>query len=100
MAKAGAAILRTFPSSVGVPESNRQALIALLNARLADSTDLRTQVKWAHWNVKGLHFIQSTNCSIPWPLTSKIRPTALPNALPFWAVSPMVPPGKSPRSQA
>jgi len=26
--------------------------------RLADSTDLRTQVKWAHWNVKGLHFIQ------------------------------------------
>jgi len=48
---------RTFPTSVGVPEENRQPLIALLNARLADSTDLRTQVKWAHWNVKGLHFI-------------------------------------------
>jgi starvation-inducible DNA-binding protein len=30
----------------------------LLNHRLADSTDLRTQVKWAHWNVKGMHFIQ------------------------------------------
>lgn len=58
MAKAAAASLRTYPSSVGVPESNRQALIALLNARLADSADLRTQVKWAHWNVKGLHFIQ------------------------------------------
>lgn len=58
MAKAAAATVRTFPSSVGVPENNRQALIALLNARLADSTDLRTQVKWAHWNVKGLHFIQ------------------------------------------
>jgi starvation-inducible DNA-binding protein len=58
MAKAAAATLRTYPSSVGVPENNRQALIALLNTRLADSTDLRTQVKWAHWNVKGLHFIQ------------------------------------------
>jgi len=58
MAKAATATVRTYPSSVGVPENNRQALIALLNARLADSTDLRTQVKWAHWNVKGLHFIQ------------------------------------------
>jgi starvation-inducible DNA-binding protein len=58
MAKAAAATLRTYPSSVGVPDNNRQALIALLNIRLADSADLRTQVKWAHWNVKGLHFIQ------------------------------------------
>jgi len=58
MAKPATAAVRTFPSSVGVLENNRQALIALLNARLADSTDLRTQVKWAHWNVKGLHFIQ------------------------------------------
>jgi starvation-inducible DNA-binding protein len=57
-AAAAAAMLRTVPSSVGVPENNRQALIALLNQRLADSTDLRTQVKWAHWNVKGMHFIQ------------------------------------------
>ncbi len=58
MPKAATATLRTYPSSVGVPENNRQALIALLNARLADSTDMRTQVKWAHWNVKGMHFIQ------------------------------------------
>lgn len=58
MAKPAAATVRTYPSSVGVPESNRQAINALLNARLADSTDLRTQVKWAHWNVKGMHFIQ------------------------------------------
>jgi starvation-inducible DNA-binding protein len=58
MAKPAAATLRTYPSSVGVPEENRQAIIALLNTRLADSTDLRTQVKWAHWNVKGMHFIQ------------------------------------------
>jgi starvation-inducible DNA-binding protein len=55
---AATATTRYFPTSVGVPETNRQAIVALLNARLADSTDLRTQVKWAHWNVKGLHFIQ------------------------------------------
>jgi len=58
MAKAADATLRTYPTSVGVPENNRQALIALLNARLADSADLRSQVKWAHWNLKGMHFIQ------------------------------------------
>ncbi len=58
MAKAATATVRTFPSSIGVPENNRQALIALLSARLADSADLRSQVKWAHWNLKGLHFIQ------------------------------------------
>jgi starvation-inducible DNA-binding protein len=58
MPKAATATARTYRTSVGVPEHNRQAIIALLNARLADSTDLRTQVKWAHWNVKGLHFMQ------------------------------------------
>ena len=29
----------------------------LLNARLSDLVDLKTQVKQAHWNVKGPHFI-------------------------------------------
>jgi starvation-inducible DNA-binding protein len=58
VAKAAAATVRTYPSSVGVPENNRQAIIALLNQRLADSVDLKSQVKWAHWNVKGMHFIQ------------------------------------------
>lgn len=43
MAKPATATARTFPTNVGVPESNRQAIIALLNARLADSTDLRSQ---------------------------------------------------------
>jgi starvation-inducible DNA-binding protein len=57
VAKPASATVRTFPTSVGVPENNRQALIALLNQRLADSVDLKSQVKWAHWNVKGMHFI-------------------------------------------
>jgi starvation-inducible DNA-binding protein len=59
MSKTGAAAVRMYKSSVGEDiESNRQAVVALLNARLADSVDLRSQAKWAHWNVKGLNFIQ------------------------------------------
>jgi starvation-inducible DNA-binding protein len=59
MSKTGTAAVRMYKSSVGEEiESNRQAVVALLNARLADSVDLRSQVKWAHWNVKGMHFIQ------------------------------------------
>ena len=58
MAKAATATIRTYPSSVGVPDKNRQALIALLNLRLTDSTDIHSQVKWAHWNVKGKDFYQ------------------------------------------
>src|SRR5712691_7019379 len=50
MSGTAARTARTYKSSVGVPEANRQAIIALLNARLADSVDLRSQVKWAHWN--------------------------------------------------
>src|SRR5207245_7629807 len=58
MPATAASTVRTFKSNVGVPEANRQALIALLNARLADSVDLYSQIKWAHWNVKGSDFIQ------------------------------------------
>lgn len=46
----------TFPSSIDVPK--RDQLIEILNARLADATDLKTQTKYAHWNVKGPQFFQ------------------------------------------
>lgn len=36
----------------------REKVIELLNARLADATDLKSQAKQAHWNVKGIHFFQ------------------------------------------
>jgi starvation-inducible DNA-binding protein len=58
MAKAAVSAVRTYKSSVGVAEETRQALIALINQRLANSVDLRSQVKWAHWNIKGSDFIQ------------------------------------------
>jgi len=40
-----------------LPDNTRKAMIALLNARLADTIDLRLMVKQAHWNVKGPTFI-------------------------------------------
>ncbi|MGZ4787830.1 MAG: DNA starvation/stationary phase protection protein Dps [Terriglobales bacterium] len=49
---------RTFKTSIDIPEKNRTAIIDLLNARLADATDLKTQTKQAHWNVKGPQFFQ------------------------------------------
>ena len=49
---------RLFESKVSIPENNRRALTALLNARLADAIDMQTQAKFAHWNVKGDDFYQ------------------------------------------
>ena len=40
-----------------LPEQVRTKVIELLNARLADAIDLQTQMKQAHWNVKGPNFI-------------------------------------------
>ena len=40
-----------------LPDNTRKAVIALLNARLADAIDLRLAIKQAHWNVKGPNFI-------------------------------------------
>src|SRR6201997_4647937 len=46
-----------FKTKNDLPESTRVKVIELLNAQLADCKDLQTQVKQAHWNVKGPHFI-------------------------------------------
>src|SRR5258707_5460509 len=48
----------TFPTKIDIPESDRHALIQLLNERMADTSDLYSQVKQAHWNVKGSDFFQ------------------------------------------
>src|SRR6266511_3486675 len=49
---------RTFTTRIDIPEQSRRLLIELLNARLADAFDLYSQLKQAHWNVKGSDFIQ------------------------------------------
>jgi len=45
------------PTKNDIPETKRTQLVTLLNARLADAIDLQTQMKQAHWNVKGPSFI-------------------------------------------
>lgn len=40
-----------------LPLPTREAMISLLNARLADAVDLTTHAKQAHWTVRGANFI-------------------------------------------
>ncbi len=56
--KTGNAKTRTFRTSIDLSPEVRSGIVALLNARLADSLDLYSQMKQAHWNVKGMDFIQ------------------------------------------
>lgn len=47
----------TFKTSIDLKGKARDQMIALLNQQLADTSDLRSQTKQAHWNVKGAQFI-------------------------------------------
>lgn len=47
-----------FTSGVELSNDAKSKIIDLLNARLADTIDMKTQVKHAHWNVKGQQFYQ------------------------------------------
>lgn len=44
-------------TKIDLPLEAREKLVAILNARLADAIDLKSQAKQAHWNVKGMNFI-------------------------------------------
>lgn len=47
---------RMFRTQVDLPADRREKLVELLNRHVADTMDLYTQVKQAHWNVKGRNF--------------------------------------------
>lgn len=47
-----------FATRNDLPEAVRKQAVSLLNQHLADATDLYSQIKQAHWNVKGMHFQQ------------------------------------------
>jgi starvation-inducible DNA-binding protein len=49
---------RTFPTRNDLSAEVRGQMIALCNQQLADTFDLFSQTKQAHWNVKGLQFWQ------------------------------------------
>jgi len=46
-----------YRTSIDISADSRLNLNALMNLRLASAIDLQLQVKQAHWNVKGPHFI-------------------------------------------
>jgi DNA-binding ferritin-like protein (oxidative damage protectant) len=52
------ATVRSFTTSVDIPGDSRKKINRILNQHLADSFDLMSQVKQAHWNVKGSDFWQ------------------------------------------
>ena len=47
----------TFSTRNDIAADNRAKLISILNQQLADTFDLMSQTKFAHWNVKGPSFI-------------------------------------------
>lgn len=44
-------------TKIDIPADKRETVIGILNQRLADAADLKSQAKQAHWNVKGMNFI-------------------------------------------
>ncbi|MBJ6761543.1 DNA starvation/stationary phase protection protein Dps [Myxococcaceae bacterium JPH2] len=44
-------------SHVNLPANAREQLVDLLNTLLASAIDLHWQIKQAHWNIRGKHFI-------------------------------------------
>src|SRR5579871_6650426 len=46
-----------YKTKIDLSEKTRRNVNQLLNERLADAIDLQSQVKQAHWNVKGPNFI-------------------------------------------
>jgi starvation-inducible DNA-binding protein len=54
----GAAARLPFETRIDLSAAKRHKLAALLNQTLADTFDLYSQTKQAHWNVKGKDFYQ------------------------------------------
>src|SRR5206468_6148328 len=48
---------KMYETENDISQNRRVEISALLNQRLADAVDLQSQMKQAHWNVKGPHFI-------------------------------------------
>jgi starvation-inducible DNA-binding protein len=46
-----------YKTKIDLSEKTRRNVIVVLNERLAEAIDLQSQVKQAHWNVKGPNFI-------------------------------------------
>ena len=49
---------KTYRTSIDLDGETRAQIIEILNQQLADTFDLYSQTKQAHWNVKGAQFFQ------------------------------------------
>ena len=49
---------RQFPTHIDLSAKDREKLVTMLNGHLAETFDLMSQTKQAHWNVKGKDFYQ------------------------------------------
>jgi starvation-inducible DNA-binding protein len=49
---------KSFPTRIDLSQPVRDKAVHLLNQHLADTFDLFSQIKQAHWNVKGPNFYQ------------------------------------------
>jgi starvation-inducible DNA-binding protein len=49
---------RLYPTRIDIPTDARKQIVVLINQTLAATSDLKSQVKQAHWNVKGSDFYQ------------------------------------------
>ena len=58
MATASTQHARMFPTRIDLPADRREHLAGMLNSHLAETFDLYSQTKQAHWNVKGKDFYQ------------------------------------------
>ncbi len=47
-----------YPTAIDLPDETRIQVIQILNQALADTADLQSQAKFAHWNTKGYDFYQ------------------------------------------
>ncbi|MEM9220164.1 MAG: DNA starvation/stationary phase protection protein Dps [Cyanobacteria bacterium P01_F01_bin.150] len=47
-----------YASRIDLSDDVRAGVVVILSQTLANTIDLKTQVKQAHWNVKGMNFLQ------------------------------------------
>ena len=52
------ATTQTIETRIDIPAKTREQIVTMLNQQLADMSDLYSQTKQAHWNVRGSDFYQ------------------------------------------
>lgn len=88
--------LQTFATHNDLPQRVRSTLLPLLNQQLADTFDLYSQVKQAHWTVKGMHFCNSICSLTRSPAAWLSSSTPLPSASWPWVAWRWAPHGWPP----